>query len=305
MHKSIPPPDINDVKQKIQKLENIDVFRETDENLYSYVKELMNGYSVHGIVLNSLCLYRGIKFEEKPNFYKNLIYPPEDKTILTRAGYEKEQVFYATSSKRAVFYELKVQAGDKLIVGEWTTNEALLFNSVGYTETNLHVMGSSREFENEKDERGTNGANQAIADYLAKSFCQDICVKTNYLYKLTNAIARVHLSNANDKMFSGLIYPTIQFRANEDNFAIRKNTIDKGLFDINAIHFIEILEVKENRYKYRTIDQADEINNNGNIKWKNLDKKWTRFDDSEDIVFVSENGDVLAYNENGDIIAPD
>jgi len=304
MIKHRPVSDINQINNAIEQLSTIDIKNATIEQLQAYFQQIINGYSVAAINFNpGLLLYRGILFSEKPSLYENIIYPPKDKAKLNRASIEGKQMFYAASSKKTVFYELDVKPGDKLILSRWVTNNNLLFNNVGYTKSNFEELSSSR-LPFEYNDPHNNETNELIANYLAKSFCQPISEIDNHLYKRTIAIAKIHLNQVNDNKFSGLFYPTVRLHAEEDNFAIDKETIDKGLLDVEGIEFIEVLDKLENRYKYRIIDIADNIKN-GNINWKNLNKHWSVYDDSDELVFVEESGHIIAYNSNGDIINPD
>lgn len=297
--------DLNKAKEIIAALDKIDIKNESIEEILALLKELINGYVLNAIQKEYLSLYRGIKYIEKPKTLSDIVYPPLHLAKINRASYEKEQMFYATSSKRAVFYELKVKPNDKLIIAEWNINNPLLFSSVGYTETVFETLGSSKQIHPGLIAEQYGSSNQFIADYIYKLFCQDIPLEKSYLYKMTNAIAKLHLLEATNNMFSGLFYPTIQFQANEDNYAIKKETIDKGLLDFIRIEFIEVLDIQDKRYKYRILDVSDEIQNDRNIIWKNSDKQCTVYDDTDELVFVSENNTVVAYNEEGEIINPD
>ena len=143
-----------------------------------------------------------------------------------------------------------------------------------------------------------------IADFLANKFCQQISEEEKYLYNETIAIAKVHLQNVYGNKFSGLFYPTVQLNAEEENFAINKATIDHGLLDCERVEFIEVINKVANRYKYRIIDVAENIDS-GVIIWENLNRQWTVFDDSEDLNFVKEDGQAIAYDKDAEVIEPD
>jgi len=301
MIKPKPISDIKQVKKTIEELQAIDIEKETIENLQNYFNQIMHGYSVIAMALNpGFVLYRGIKYTERPKKIVEIIYPPKNKAKINRASNEGEQMFYASASKKPVFYELNAQPGDKFIISTWKTNNVLLFNNIGYTKSNFEELGASRlplDFLKPNDDV----TNKFIADFLAKCFCQNISRENTYLYKLTIAIARIHLQNVYDKRFAGLFYPTVQLNADEENFAINKSVIDNGLLDFERIEFVEVIDKIQNQFKYRILDIAYEIKN-GNIEWKNLETQWTLYDDSEELFFVEENERVIAYDRDGNII---
>jgi hypothetical protein len=295
-------PDINRIKEILEELNALDYRQLEIEDFGKYINELMIGYVVNLYYFNhGLVLFRGVGYKEKPSIFENLIYPPLSNTKINRASDSNEQMFYASTSKRAVFYELNAKRGDRLAIATWKTNNVLFFNNVGYTKLNFEALSSTRQ---PLDSPPDVGNSIIVGEYLAKFFCQPVLEANNYLYKMTIAIARIHLQNVTNNKFSGLFYPTVQMNAEEENFALLKETIDRNLLDFESVEFIEIIDKIENRYKYKIIDVADNLNGN-DINWKNLDKNWIVFDDSDELFFTKESGQFVAYDENGDIVEPD
>ncbi|MDB5002131.1 MAG: hypothetical protein JWQ34_356 [Mucilaginibacter sp.] len=303
MNKLKPILDIDKFNLLVEQLNVVEMKNATVEDLAVCIDKMAIGYGVEACDFNpGLLLYRGVFYSEQPKLYKDIIYPPEDKAKRNRASAEGEQMFYAASSRKAVFYELNIKPGDKLVLSSWITNNSLLFNNVGYTRSNFERLSSSRLPLNDDVRFGE--VNYIVADFLAKTFCQPISEINDYLYKLTIAIAKVHLKDITGNKFSGLFYPTVRFNGDEENFAIIKDTIDKGLLDFDRAEFIEVLDKCENRYKYRIINVAGTIIDES-IIWNNPTDKWTVYDDSDELVFVEEHGHIRAYNNSGDIINPD
>lgn len=275
-------------------------------------------------------LYRGIKFDHKPELYNDIIYPPKHLATLNRASGENEQMFYCSNLKKAPFYELFVNIGDKLVLSTWTLNKHATFNNIGYSKTNLTNLGSIRDspfMSTEYKELSNKQSFDLISDYLGELFCKKILPEENYYYKLTNAIAKKHFNarpkdynnpikldsnslpiDLNKKDFTlnnfpGLTYPTIQNDGIADNFVILKEAIDDNILEFNKVEYIEIVDIINNQYKYKIIDIAFEIKNS-KIEWKKLDKQWHLYDDTEEINFVEENGLFLAFTPFGDLIDP-
>lgn len=289
--------------QLIHQLEKMDLSDCTHEFLLDFLNPIFKGYTVNALSFETnLVLYRGIKYNDRPKVYKELIYPPKHRAKTNRASYEGEQMFYCSTLKKAPFYELSLVKGDKIVLSTWINQKPLMCNNVGYTESNFITLGASREIPvapielkeiNIKD-------NRIIAEFLGKTFCKKITDDDKLYYKLTNAIAKLHIKDN----FHGLLYPTIQYSANSDNIALTKETIDKNFLQLKQVEFAEILDIKENRYCYKILDFAEEISGDL-INWKNLDKTWTVFDDSEEIYFTDEFGSFEGYNSDGDMVHPD
>jgi len=296
-------PDLNTVKKIIEELDSLDHKKATIEDLRIYINKITTGYGVYAYYFNhGLVLFRGVLYPQKPTSFEHLIYPLLNKTKINRASDVGEQMFYSSTSRKAVLYELFAKPGDRLVISIWKTNNVLFFNNVGYTKANFEALSSKRI---PRDLPGVSiGNSPFVAEYLAKSFCQPISEENNDMYKMTIAIARVHLQNVIGNKFSGLFYPTVQMNAEDENFAIIKETIDHGLLDLERVEFIEIIDKKENRYQYKVIDVADGMRGN-TIDWKNLNKSWTVYDDSDELFIVKESGQFIAYNENGDIVDAD
>lgn len=296
--------DFEQAKQIIEEIQQLNMEVETTSSIKTYIQKLMDGYRVYGMNFNpGLVLFRGILYEKKPDLLTDLIYPPLQKVKINRANSSSQQMFYATTSRKAVFYELNVKVGDKIIISTWITNNNLTFNNVGYTSSNLNSLGTNRTTEFMKNrEVDLSVANEYVANYLAKTFCQFIGKDNSNLYKLTNAIAAVHLADYHSGKFSGFHYPTVKLNGIEDNFAIIKSTIDHGLLDFERVDYVEIIEQLDDFYVYKILDTADHIEH-GRIKWKNLGDQWV-CKDSEELFFVEENVRFIAYDIEGNEVSP-
>lgn len=295
---------IQEKLELINQLEQLDLNNCTDEFLLEYLNPIFKGYAVNALQFErGLLLFRAIRYQYKPDFYRDLIYPPKHLAKINRASYEGEQMFYCSTLKKAPFYELSLVKGDKIALSTWTVEKPIFCNNVGYTASNFVNLGAAREIPFmpiEELKHVDPQDNKVIADFLARTFCKKITDEEKLHYKLTIAIAKKHIR---DK-FNGLLYPTIQYSANADNISLTKNVIDQNYLHLQQVEFAEILEVKDNRYCYKILDIADELSGDL-INWKNLNKTWTVYDDSDDLYFTDEFGNFQAYNSNGDIIHPD
>ncbi|MDH7459838.1 hypothetical protein QEG73_01070 [Chitinophagaceae bacterium 26-R-25] len=287
------------IQQCITEINSLDLSKISIEDVDQRIRKLMNGYKVLAFQLNpGIVLYRGILYTSKPECYSDIIYPPEHLARLNRANLKGEQMLYASSSKKAVFYELNVQVGDTLVLSTWLTNAYLVFQHVGFTKSSLERLGCSaiggRSIEAEKEE------DKLVSNFLSENFCKKILATDDSHYLITNAIARIHMQQ-ND--FAGIFYPTIKLNGDDDNFAIKKSVVDAKLLTLDRTEFIEITQIKGDKYQYRIIDVANELIDS-KIKWLSPKKSWMLSDDSKDIFYSDDFGEVIAYDENGEPVDP-
>jgi hypothetical protein len=287
--------------QLIEKLNTIDLANCSVDFLTDFINPIITGYTVNAYrFLPANVLYRGIKYENKPSYYHDLIYPPKNCTKLNRANLEGEQMFYCATKKKAPFYELALAKGDRIVLTTWSLAIPIYCNNVGYTKSNFDILSAKREIPVESLEKALKlsiDENQIIAEFLAQSFCKNPLQENPEYFKLTNAIAKNHFSTD----FHGLLYPTIQYSANADNIALTKETIDSNYLRIEQIEYIEVTEIENNKYTYKILDISQEVMN-GQIKWGNSDKIWIVTDEDEDIYFTDEFGSIEAYDCNGNLI---
>ncbi len=320
----IKPSSDEDQRKSLVFLKTCDLTTVTTDTLNENLKTLLTGQKINVLMYDpGLVLYRSIPFEKKPENYKDLIYPPTDKAKLNRASEENEQMFYCSNIKKAPFYELYVQVGDRLVLSTWSLKKKSVFNNIGYTKKNLETFEAERKFSTVDVEENF------IANELGEIFCRAVSTDELYYYKLTNAIAKKFLfaevitrnynitplfdkSEGSTKyeadfnipqQFPGIVYPTIHNERIGDNFAIKKEAIDDGILELHQIEYIEIVDIKENRYKYKIIDFASEVIDS-RINWLNINQNWHVFDDTDEINICCEDGIFEAFTSDGDLIAP-
>lgn len=298
-------PTFDEKKEVIQEFENTYFINSIGESM-ELMNPLFTGYWSMGLNLAiDLLLFRGIKYSEKPNFVSETSYPPPEYAKMNRASELGESMFYCTTNKKVIFYELKLQPGDKIVISTWRVVKNIFVNSIGYTKNNLENLG----YEGDAfkwDEDGNNNPildeeNMYMNEYFSKCFSQNIESDTTNLYKKTIPIAKRLF---HDDLFMGLIYPTIQYNAKYENLAIIPKALDNQFLEAIEFEFIEVVEIIDGRYKYKIIDYADTKSEN-TIEWLRLTNQWTRYDDDDDLYFVKIDGKYEAYNQYGDNISAD
>lgn len=299
----------------------------SEHEIQELLQTLMINHEVRVSVINhGMVLYRGIKYSEKPKYFSEIIYPPKSLAKQNRASSNGEPMFYCTTLKKSIFYELFLKKGDRLIITTWFLKKQALFANIGYYPANLEKMGTSRVLPfHDKSNNNAPTENDIIANYLSSAFCKVVLPGQESYYKLTNAIAKTFLGKGvqtrkddnrynttienpeliedvynDEQMFPGIQYPTIHNNGIEDNYAIQPEAINDGLLELEKIEYVEFLGLNETNYQYRLLDIAFEVKDS-RIIWKELTKSWCLSDNQDSIVFVEDNGEVEAYTSEGDI----
>lgn len=275
------------------------------------IREKLNPYIIEmrtvGIELPAgSFVYRTRKCTETFNptlniFLQDLSYPPPQLAQPGRANEMGKPVFYCSYSKEPTFFELPgLQTGCHIILSIWQTTKNLWFNNVGYTDAVFKLLGANREcpvwtrtgnasrpdkfsFElgvhdnvsNSSDFASVAYPRDAVRELFGSWFMRSSGRTKDGLYKISAAIAELHLGNIADKdtEFSGILYPSASMAANADNLAIQPKFVDQSLKFKKAVH-VKI----ENRYgnKFDITKKNESISTlkNGTIVWLGRLLKW-------------------------------
>lgn len=249
-------------------------------------------------------LYRARNFT--PSFNKqtcikkaDLVYPPNHLAKLGRLNRNEQSIFYCSLHRESVFYELpELSAGDDIIVTFWNTNQRMLVNNIGYTEYVFQQLGARRPVPKWGSQApGDNQAtidlpqklsdniiadtmskdkNREVHETLSKYFAQPVKIEDVYKYKLTTAIAELHLGNIvnNEANFAGVQYPSVRMWTDGDNLALLPWYVDRNLEFMKAVH-IRIDEKTDSRISLTKLDTAKTFDTDGSLVWLDRLPKWT------------------------------
>jgi len=108
---------MRDIELKIDELRRIDLKTADIDDLKRQL-QFIRGYTVNApIIPEGSKIYRGVIWEDKPQKVDKLSYPPKCKADkLHRAGRPGNPLFYCSSEWDAIFFELGVKTGDKLVI---------------------------------------------------------------------------------------------------------------------------------------------------------------------------------------------
>ncbi len=302
-------PTWDEKSELIKQIEELDLAKTSIEEIMEMLKTIMKGLYLTTLVFPpGINLFRAIKYNAKPFFWDDLIYPPKEKAGINRASDIGEQRFYCSTVKKVPFYELDIQVGERLVISNWTNEIPLLLNNIGYSNTELEELAKNYRinFDINKINQKSNEDNIKVRNYLKEKFSKKI--EISEYYKLSIAIAKkfyeaeIILSGGN-RQWAGLLYHTIRLNETADNIVLKKEIIDLGIIKFQQIEFIEVVAIENDKYVYKILDFGDTVEN-GKIKWYNLTNTWTVTDESDDLYFAETEFGYALYTIDGEIVEP-
>lgn len=304
---SIERPSLEEVSECINAIRCLDLKTIDIDTLKDDLFLLFKGYLNRTPKLpHDQRFYRGVIWEDKPKNVKELSYPPSDKVkSYGRVNRPKRPIFYGSTSIQAIFHELNLESGDKVALSKWKSKVPLLFNNVGYTKLCFKKLRSKRLppswSEIKENDSDFDKVNKEIREYFSQEFTKDVKKGEEHLYKISVAIAEKHF---HDKLFHGLLYPSIAMLAEADNFALKPEVVDRDL-TIERVKFVEVFkETSKLEYQVINLDSADNFAEDGEIKWKGPPQKWILDKTNSTFLFKVENGKWVARDNNGNVIEP-
>ena len=296
----------NEIQGKIETLKTLDLKNISFDDLKKYISTLTIGYMLKTpIIPVGRKLYRGILWQEKPHEITRLSYPPEEMVDkFHRAGRPNRPLFYCSSVRDAVFYELGVCAGDKLVVSEWETTASLLVNNVGFDPDTLKNLGSNRAmpaWSNNDRLEGIEQNNLLVQQFFADEFTKIVPLGQEYKYKLSVAIAEQHFQS---DMFDALLYPAIAMKGNADNLAIKPQSVSEKLV-LKKVEYIQVTDDSNNSYKITMLDFANSFTEDGRIEWKGRLPHWVLRNKGDTLIVAVEDGKWVARTPNGEMVEPE
>lgn len=296
----------DDIQGKIETLQALDFKNISVDDIKKDVSALASGYMLNSpIIPAGEKFYRGVLCEEKPHKVSQLNSPPKEKVDkLHRAGKPNQPLFYCSSVREAVFYELGIHAGDTLVVSKWETASSLSVNNVGYHPDIIKKLGSDRTMPawyNNELPKGMERDNLLVQRFFADEFTKIVPSGQEHKYKFSVAIAEQHFQH---DMFDGLLYPAIAMRGNADNLAIKPMAVDEKLV-LKKVEYIQVTDDSNGSYKITLLDFANSFTEDGQIEWKGRLPHWVLRNKGDQLTVAVENGKWVARNLKGEIVEPD
>jgi len=296
---------VNKIQEAIGELKKLDLEITNIDSLKKCISTLTIGYTLKTPKIPAgRKLYRGILWQEKPYEVSKLSYPPKEMVSkFHRAGRPNQSLFYCSSAREAVFYELGVCAGDKLVVAEWETTDSLFVNNVGFDPDTLKKLGSNRDclnLNNEKLPEEFKKHNKLVRQFFSNEFTRKVHRGQEHLYKISVAIAEQHFQS---DMFDALLYPAIAMKGKADNLAIKPQSISEKLV-LKKAEYIQVTDDSNDGYKMTMLDFANSFSEDGWIEWKGRLPHWVLRNKGDQLVTV-ENSKWVARNTDGEVVEPE
>jgi len=307
MEVPIKPSSKEEIQKAIKTIKKLDLKSAEIDTIKELLTPIFKGYIITTPKFQpGLTLYRGRCFENKPTNVSEITYPPKkyirsDQRV-NRAGHP---VFYCSTSRSAVFFEVDAKPKDKIVVSKWETIEELLVNNVGYTKTCFFNLKSNRESQTWgeiKKEVNIPETNDLVNEFLSQEFTKIVPAGKEYLYKISIAIAEKLFS---DDLFDGLLYPTISMRANADNFALKPRYIEEKKIVIKMVEYIQIDTKEDFKYRITVLDFANSFKEDGTIEWKGRPPHWVLREKGDELKLIAKNGKWVAIDKAGNIVEPE
>lgn len=299
MAEEIQPITESEAKQRIEQIEYI----ETQSTNIDVMKKDIDttGFQNAGMPLvRGENIYRARIIDEKPTQVRELSYPPKQDASLNRANRAHNPIFYASSGGAGAVFEVNPDPGDKIGILKWRTTEQINLNRIGYSRQVLDRFDSVRDLddfpEKELAKTETEG-NSIMRQYFAELFTQPVSVNQKHHHKLTTAIAETFLAG---NSIDGIMYPTVEMWANEDNVAIETEVVDQSLEPVSA-EFIEIEGRGDTEIQKSTLDTCTTIEN-GELNWNGHGPQWQLVEDNALAAFKYEDGRWRVKNPSEDNI---
>ncbi len=279
---------------------------EIDE-IKKLLQPIMTGYEVQSPIFDpGTFVYRarqlGPTFNKADGITKGqLIYPPRERASLGRVNRVGAPVFYSSVHKPSVFFELPdLNANDELILTFWKTTERMVVNSIGYTEDAFRQLGATRALPTWQPAvprqpgatESTVGLstlpaevlrqalahddNREVKETFSRYFAKRITPDESFRYKLTVALAEMHLGTLVNQraQFAGILYPSIRMFANGDNLALLPWFVDNHLQFRKAVH-VRIKDRTATTFDIEYLDAAHEFDGAGKLAWLGRIRAWS------------------------------
>ena len=274
-HSEIERLDIITIESEIKKLREINVINSDIDEVKKTISKLTRGYSISSPIIGpEKKFYRGVRCKEKPTHCTSISYPPKDKVRnYHRAGRPGQPLFYCSTDRNAVCYELDVEIGDWIVISEWETRDQLLVNNVGYCSDALRKLGTKRtlpRWGREAISSNTEIHDEIIGNFFSEEFTKIVPSGQEQLYKISIAIAEQHFEHS---LFDGLLYPAVAFKGNADNLCIKPISVDEKMV-LRRVEFVYITDSSNEGYKVQILDFANSFTVDGKIVWKGRLPHW-------------------------------
>ena len=232
-------------------------------------------------------LFRG-RICETASTVPDLSYPPAALTRIGRLNRAGDPVFYSSTSRAAVFYELSVAEGTTVLVSRWRAAAPMLLCHVGYHESVFASLGSRRPVAGWDGVNSPNAglpASASIWKQIGQLFATHVPDGEEHRYAVSVAIAERMMTDP----FAGVLYPSMSMWANADNVALRPSWVDANLRFV-GVESVRVKVITGTTMEVEVLDYATSPDGE-TLAWKGRGLNWV----------MRESGGVLRFESTGEI----
>ncbi len=224
-------------------------------------------------------IFRGVKWDTRPDAVSQLSYPPAGVIRMGRANREGQSVFYASLGGPAILFELKAKRGDLIALGEWEITEPLWMHNLGFDETALRRLGDRLYPRPQLTNLIPNETkrNRKLRRKLSKAFTENLTPENEYRYKQSIAINELLFDGASPipinpggprfAHVAGIVYPAMQMRGAADNVMLYPAYVDSSL-KISTARYVVVEDCDQDRASYSVLNLAiSKLFSGGLIQW--------------------------------------
>ena len=196
-----------------------------------------------------------------------------------RANRPGVQMFYGSSSSSACLFELDALEGEHFALSRWRTIEKLLVHFVGYESSVFDTLASGRS--PPPWSLGQTHNDRYVLKFLSEEFARRVTPGMEHQYKISVAIAEQlvlppidaeSLASAPSSKglrprWAGVQYPSVEMKANADNFALLPWAVDEAMIT-NRVDWLRIDKRADGTKWVTLLDFADSLSADGAIEWK-------------------------------------
>jgi hypothetical protein len=246
------------------------------DTLKKQLREKLGGYTVAiKNVPAGTKFFRGVRNPELPKWIEQISYPKA--SHVTRDGRANRRgipMFYCSVGGPAVFYEMRIHAGDKIALSEWELIESIWMHNLGYHRNALSRLGSSRLLSPRQHLinpiPNETKPNRKLRRKLSFAFTDDVDEGEEYKYKLSIAIHELLFDGAapieiigkpdapRTNRAAGTVYPAMKMKGAADNAVIWPEFVDRCL-KLKSVRYVLVEEADESNsaYKFQTIGYSN------------------------------------------------
>ena len=197
----------------------------------------------------------------------DLGHPPAAGSRRGRLNREGSPLFYASTSKAPLLFELAAQPLEEFVFSIWRLSVRPMLSCLGYEQSVFMSLGAEREppysakaLKFDRD--------PTYEDVLSELFMERVETADAEKYKLTIAIAELHygLLEGGASRFAGVLYPSVAMSANGDNIALLPWFVEQSVVWMKAIH-LKVLGSDGSSFSIETIKKSHELSVSGTLLW--------------------------------------